>query len=333
MLVMIGTAMKKTFEQLRGCVQPIRLLTLGPVGAVLLLSGCALTTNVSLQGKSAYDFPFTSFDEATISRSKIAESRGAPLNNKGTLANVSAESRASSLYQQGRTAFDSGALDLAMSRFKQALKLDLTSIDARNGLAAVLFELGRYEEAYDAIQVAQRMSPNDLVVARNFQKIARFINADFVVPESIAFEPVASRSGASNSGASNSGASDTGIAPAELASIDRPPSVVDLGRVQGLEPLAQSIGNRMIEITPITLSMGYARVLPATELTQLAPNVYTLSQVLRIALAPMLKQESLQPVIKERFARSALLLSRKKATRSARVALATSSQGTEIALR
>jgi tetratricopeptide (TPR) repeat protein len=167
--------------------------------------------------------------------------------------------KAQHFYMLGRSEFERGGFEQAMVLFKQALKIEPSSVDARNGIAAVLFQLGRYDEAYEAIQVAARMSPNDLVVARNVAKIAKFTTLN------------------------NSG-QNTGVAEplaVVVTAIERPPSVITLGEVAGSYSAQNQSPNRNVDVTPIAMPQGFARILPTAQLSQLAPNVYELSVLSR----------------------------------------------------
>jgi tetratricopeptide (TPR) repeat protein len=89
------------------------------------------------------------------------------------VASVSADQ---DLYFQGRAALKIGATVQASVFFKASLKQNPDSIDARNGMVAVLFEQERYEEALDAIRVIRNLAPDDLMIARNESQILAKVN-------------------------------------------------------------------------------------------------------------------------------------------------------------
>ncbi len=231
--------MKQPLQMLSRLLRSSKISQLAPFASAVVLIGCAATAPDSVSFKDSQN--------ATA---------------------MSESSKIQQIYQLGRAEFERGEFDLAMIQFKKVLKLNPLSMDARNGVAVVLFEQGRYDEAYEAIQVAARMSPDDLVVARNLAKISKLANA---------------------SGLDRRLAVSNDLVT-EVAALDRPPSVVYLGEVQGLKAETDRSERRRIDVTPMSLPQGFERILPTSQLSQIAPNVYQLSLI-----APVTTPKPAQP--------------------------------------
>jgi tetratricopeptide (TPR) repeat protein len=218
-----------------------------PLSAAVLLAGCATSF---LSPNSVVDSGKTTF--------AAVNSNANSNQNSGAKSASDAQIKGVQLYQLGRSEFERGAYELAIASFKQALMVDPDSTYARNGIATVLFQLGRHDEALEAIQVAVRMSPNDLVLNRNLAKITSFLKA--------------------YAGSAVMHADGNLATSIQTAPIDRIPSVINLGETPVSQLATNRTDYRQIEVTPMSLPSGYVRVLPTAQLTLLAPNVYELSQ-------------------------------------------------------
>jgi hypothetical protein len=199
------------------------------------------------------------------------------IDNREAIGSIKQEtaSGAAQFYKLGREAFESSAYDQAMTMFKLALKLDPQSNEARNGLAAVLYQLGRHDEALQAIEIALKSAPNDLLLKRNFDKI----------------------SAASATGKLVAPTATSNLVP-ELATIDRPPAVVFIGDLNRPVSVGSNVApSRVIEVTPTTLPRGYSRVLPTASLIETAPNVYNLTLAPRQVPSAPLPAEQVAPAV------------------------------------
>jgi tetratricopeptide (TPR) repeat protein len=127
-------------------------------GAIGQLTGCA---------------SFSQSDMALRSENRNVASPSQPSSDQL----VDMTSIADEAYQRGRHALVNGNTTEAMKQFKLALKMNPQSLDARNGIAVALFELGRVDEALSAITNAKNLAPNDPVVLRNEVRILNALNS------------------------------------------------------------------------------------------------------------------------------------------------------------
>jgi tetratricopeptide (TPR) repeat protein len=88
-------------------------------------------------------------------------------------------------YKLGRQSLVKGDVEIAMAQFKSALKMNPQSLDARNGIAVALFELGRFEEALSAIAIAKKLEPSDPLVLRNEGRILSALNNATVLEKQV----------------------------------------------------------------------------------------------------------------------------------------------------
>jgi tetratricopeptide (TPR) repeat protein len=164
---------------------------LQPSAAALFGAGLATEAAGNLEGARAFfSRALTKRPTHAASALAIARLTQEPGAREAALRKVIAEratacspgEKATALAGVGVVQLESGRLEEAEKSFEQALAADRASAKAQNGLAAVLYDSGRYDGALQRYQDIRRGAPKDLDailgVARCLLELGRLLDAD-----------------------------------------------------------------------------------------------------------------------------------------------------------